>query len=186
MLDKYRSILRNLTLLGTFGALLYVLHVVLGGILWQGYNHIQQPISDLTATGAPDRVLLSRITLGYALCSITFAVCAYLYLRNSVPKVTKAGMITFLAMQLVSLSYGWFPQDLPGSDVNFAVYSIITSIILFFAGGTTAIFFANKLSGFGLFERINIGSLQLWMLVFSLTLFFDKSNVNIPADHPAL
>lgn len=222
MLDKYRSIIRNLTLLGTFGALLYVLHVVLGGILWQGYNHIQQPISDLTATGAPDRVLLSRITLGYALCSITFAVCAYLYLRNSVPKVTKAGMITFLAMQLVSLSYGWFPQDLPGSDVtfagtmhlvvtglivplticsplliglglkkidrfrNFAVYSIITSIILFFAGGTTAIFFANKLSGFGLFERINIGSLQLWMLVFSLTLFFDKSNVNIPADHPAL
>ena len=54
------------------------------------------------------------------------------------------------------------------------MYSIITSIILFFAGGTTVIFFANKLAGFGLFERINIGSLQIWMVVFSLVLFFDK------------
>jgi len=105
------------------------LHVVLGGILWKGYNHIMQPISDLTATGAPDRVLLSRITLAYALCSIAFAVCAYIYLRKSVPKVTRAGMITF---------------------------------------------FANKLPYFGLFERINIGSLRIWMLVFSLTLFLDK------------
>jgi len=48
---------------------------------------------------------------------------------------------------------------------RFAVYSIITNIILFFAGGTTAILFANKLPYFGLFERINIGSLQLWMLL---------------------
>jgi hypothetical protein len=126
------------------------------------------------------------------------------------PGVAKAGMITFIAMHLVSLSYGLFPQDLPGSAITFAgtmhlvvtglivplticsplliglglrkisrfrkfgVYSIITSIILFFAGGTTAMLFANKLPYFGLFERINIGSLQLWMMVFSLVLFLDK------------
>ncbi|MEI8199145.1 MAG: DUF998 domain-containing protein [Eubacteriales bacterium] len=215
MMNPNRSIVGKLTLLGAFGALLYALHVVLGGILWKGYNHIMQPISDLTATGAPDRVLLSRITLAYALCSITFAVCAYIYLRRSVPKVTRAGMITFFAMQLVSLSYGWFPQDMPGSAMTFAgtmhlvvtglivplticsplliglgmrklprfrrfaIYSIITSIILFFAGGTTAMLFANKLPYFGLFERINIGSLQIWMLVFSLTLFLDKGEVKI-------
>ena len=214
MKDSNRSIVRNLTILGTFGALFYVLHVVLGGILWKGYNHIMQPISDLTAAGAPDRVLLGRITLAYALCSIIFAVCAYLYLRKSVPKVTRAGMITFIAMHLVSLSYSWFPQDLPGSAVtfagtmhlvvtglivplticsplliglglrklprfrSFAVYSIITSIILFFAGGTTAILFANKLPYFGLFERINIGSLQIWMLAFSLVLFLDKGGTS--------
>ena len=215
-MNKNRWIVRKFTLLGTLGAAFYVLHVVLGGILWKGYNHIMQPISDLTATGAPDRVLLSRITLAYALCSIAFAVFAYLYLRKSVPKVTRAGVITFLCMQLVSLSYGWFPEDLPGSAATFAgtmhlvvtglivplticsplliglglrkitrfrkfaVYSVITSIILFIAGGTTAILFANKLPYFGLFERINIGSLQLWMLVFSLTLFFDKDGENSP------
>ena len=212
MKNPDRGIVRNLTLLGAVGALFYALHVVLGGILWEGYNHIMQPISDLTAAGAPDRVLLSRITLVYALCSIIFAVCAYLYLRSDVPRVTKAGMITFFAMQMVSLSYSWFPQDLPGAAVtfagtmhlvvtglivplticsplliglglrklprfrNFAVYSIITSIMLFLAGGTTAMLFANKLPYFGLFERINIGSLQIWMLVFSLVLFLDKGS----------
>lgn len=217
-MDKNRSTVRNLTLLGAFGVLLYVFHVALGGILWQGYSHIMQPISDLTATGAPDSALLSRITLGYALCSISFAVLAYLYLRKSVSKAAKAGMITFIAMHLVSLSYGWFPQDLPGSPVTFigtmhlvvtglivplticsplliglglrkidrfrkfGIYSIITSIILFFAGGTTAILFANKLPYFGLFERINIGSLQVWMLVFSLVLFLDKPDWEIQAD----
>lgn len=80
-----------------------------------------QSISDLTATGAPDRVLLSRITLAYALCSITFAVCAYLYLRKSVPGVARVGMITFIAMHLVSLSYGWFSQGLPGADSSYHI-----------------------------------------------------------------
>jgi hypothetical protein len=57
---------------------------------------------------------------------------------------------------------------------GYVVYSVITSIILFTAGGTTVIILSQGLSYFGLFERINIGSLQLWMFIMSLKLFMDS------------
>lgn len=214
-MDKKIIMLKKLTVFGALGALVYVVHVVLGGILWKGYDHMMQPISDLTATGAPNRVLISFITLIYGLCSIVFSFSAYFYLKSSVPKLARAGMLTFISMHLVSITYGLFPVDLPGSPITFlgtmhivvtgliipltilsplligiglrkleffkgfAIYSIITGIIIFVAGGTTAVFFANKLPYFGLFERINIGTLQLWMLVFSLKLYRKDAEISL-------
>ncbi len=198
---------KKLTVFGTIGAVLYVLHVVLGGLLWKGYNHLMQPISDLTATGAPDKTLLSVITLLYGICSIIFIISALAYARDRIPKLARAGLIVFLAMHAVSITYGIFPEDLPGTALTFSgtmhivvtflivpltilapfligfglrkvsafkgfgTYSVITGVIIFIAGGTTAIFFANKLPYFGLVERINIGTLQLWMFLLSLKLF---------------
>jgi hypothetical protein len=40
---------------GMLSIVFYVLHVVIVGIKWKGYSHLQQPISDLTAIGAPNR-----------------------------------------------------------------------------------------------------------------------------------
>jgi hypothetical membrane protein len=206
--------LRKLTIFGALGALVYVIHVVLGGILWEGYNHLMQPISDLTASGAPDRGLLSLITLIYGVFSIIFSISAYLYIKKFTPKIAKIGMLFFLAMHVVSITYGLFPQDLPGSPVtftgvmhliitgviipltilspllvglgfrrirafkNYGIYSIVTGIVIFIAGGAAAIFFINKLPYFGLVERINIGFLQLWMLITSLKLFTSKNVIN--------
>ena len=201
---------KKLTGLGMLGVGLYVLHVVLGGFLWQGYNHQMQPISDLTASGAPDKDLLGIITLAYGLLCIAAVISAYVYTRGHVPKVASAGLLVFLAMHLVSISYNWFPQDLPGAAPTFVgtmhlvvtfliipltilapilvgvgfrkmealrgfgLYSIITGIVIFVAGGTTAMFFAQKLPFFGLVERINIGTLQLWTFLLSFRLFSSK------------
>jgi len=199
--------LRKLTIFGALAALVYLIHVVLGGILWEGYSHLMQPISDLTASGAPDRALLSVFTLIYGVFSIIFAISAYLYIRNFAPKIAITGMLFFLAMHVVSITYNFFPQDLPGAPVTFTgvmhlvvtgliipltiiapilvglgfrkiqafksygIYSIITGVIIFIAGGTTAFFFMNKLPYFGLVERVNIGVLQLWMFITSIMLF---------------
>lgn len=202
---------KKLTLFGMIGAIIYVLHVVIGGFLWKGYNHLMQPISDLTAAGAPDKALLSIFTLIYGICSIIFAICSIAYVRGFVPGIAKAGLVVFLAMHIVSITYGLFPEDLPGSGVTFTgtmhivvtilivpltilapflvgfglkkvegfkgfgIYSIVTGIIIFIAGGTSAMFFAQHLPYFGLVERINIGTLQLWMFLLSLKLFRGKS-----------
>lgn len=208
---------KKLTGLGMLGVALYALHVVLGGILWNShagmapYNHLMQPISDLTASGAPDKELLSVITLFYGLLCIAFVFSAFMYVRKSVPKVASAGLLVFLAMHLVSITYGLFPQDLPGAAPTFpgmmhiavtfaiipltilapiltgiglkkvdglkgfGVYSIITGIVIFFAGGTTAMLFAQKMPYFGLAERINIGALQLWTFLLSYRMFSSKT-----------
>ncbi len=198
---------KKLTGLGMIGVALYVLHVVLGGFLWKGYNHLMQPISDLTASGAPDKDMLGVITLVYGLLCIIAVFGSFRYTRGHVPKIASAGLLVFLAMHLVSISYNWFPQDLPGAEPTFVgtmhlvvtfliipltilapiliglgfrkvdglkgfgLYSIITGIVIFVAGGTTSIFYAQKLDYFGLVERINIGTLQLWTFLLSLRLF---------------
>lgn len=201
---------KKLTGLGMIGVFLYVLHVVLGGFLWKGYNHLMQPISDLTAAGAPNKALLSVLTLFYGLFCIVFVLSACLYTRKFIPKLASAGLLVFLAMHLVSISYGLFPEDLPGAAMSFTgtmhivvtflivpltilaplltgmglrkveglrgfgIYSIVTGIIIFIAGGTTAVFFAQKLPFFGLVERINIGMLQIWTFLLSMRLFSSR------------
>lgn len=204
---------KKLTSFGMFGALAYVLHVVLGGILWKGYNHLMQPISDLTATGSPNRELLTKITDLYALLSIIFALSALICARKFDSKLLKSGLIIFLCMHIVSASYRFFPEDLQGVPLTFtglmhlvvtgavaplsllsplllgiafsrikefkkcSAYSILTSIVMFIAGGITVYLMANKLPYFGLFERINIGSLQIWMFFISLRLFIIENKV---------
>ncbi|MBT2583476.1 DUF998 domain-containing protein [Planococcus sp. ISL-109] len=122
----------KLTIFGAFGVLLYVIHVVLGGFLWEGYSHIHQPISDLTAQGAPDRGLLTAITFLYGVFSIVFAASAYIVVKGFAPKVSRVGMFLFLVMHLVSITYGLFPQDAPGAPVTFTgmMHLVITALII--------------------------------------------------------
>ncbi len=202
---------KKLSFFGMPGAFAYVFHVVLGGFLWKGYNHLHQPISDLTGQGAPDRALLVHITNLYSLFSILFAIGILMYFKKAPSGLLKAGLVLFLCMHIVSLSYAFFPEDFSGSKASFtgsmhlvvtfaivpltilfpifvglgirqlsgyerfSAYSIVTGIILFLAGGTSAMLFAQKLPYFGLAERINIGTLQLWMFVTSWMIFFGNA-----------
>jgi len=198
---------RILLLSGALAALAYAAHVVIGGLLWAGYSHLMQPISDLTATGAPDRATLGIILYAYSLFALVFGVAALDRFRRLGMKAAAWGMILYVAMQLVSLSYRFFPEDLPGGAVTFlgtmhlvvtgiivpftiaapivtglgmrrsagfaraGWFSVACGILIFFAGGASALFFALQLPFFGLVERINIGTLQAWTLVLSAVLY---------------
>lgn len=201
-----KDIFRKLMILGLVAVLAYILHVILGGILWKGYNHLMQPISDLTGSGAPDRTLLGTILWFYSIPAILFGLFAYLYMRSFAPKVAQVGMLLYSIMQLISFSYHFFPEDLAGGPTTFqgtmhlavtfliipltilapiligcgfrrmkgfkgfGTYSIVTGILIFIFGGTTAMFFALKLPYFGLVERLNIGTLQVWTFLTALKL----------------
>lgn len=201
---------KKLSGLGMLGVAAYVLHVVLGGFLWKGYDHLNQAISDLTGSDAPNKDLLIVITLVYAVLCIVFVFSAYMYTRKAVPKIMSAGLLVFLAMHLVSSTYNLFPVDLAGTPMSalgfmhivvtvlivpltilapiltgvgllrvegmrgFGKFSIAVGIFIFFAGGASAVFAAQQLPYFGLVERLNIGSLQLWTFLLSMKLFSSK------------
>ena len=93
---------RILLLSGALAALAYAAHVVIGGLLWAGYSHLMQPISDLTATGAPDRATLGIILYAYSLFALVFGVAALDRFRRLGQKAAAWGMILYVAMQLVS------------------------------------------------------------------------------------
>jgi hypothetical membrane protein len=197
-------------LTGMLAVVFYTSHVVVGGIKWKGYSHFQQPISDLTATGAPNRTLMLTLTTIYGLLALLFAVSFTILKSTEHHPLIFWGGISLVLLHLVSNLYPQFPQDLPGAKVtftgrmhilitalivpftiltpfligfgfisepqwySFGVYSIITGILILVFGGTTAIFYAKKLPYFGLVERLNIGTLQVWTFVFSLQLVLIK------------
>ncbi len=202
--------LKKSSVLGILSPLFYITHVILGGLLWKGYNHIVQPISDLTAAGAPDRELLSVFSTLYSVSGLLFSVCAFLYWRRAKVRSINISMILYIIMSLISFSYVFFPQDMPGEPATFrgimhlavtglivpvailypafagigfrklggfkkfSVYSIVTSVVIFVSGGTSVMFIANKIPFFGLVERINIGSIQLWTLVMAVLILASR------------
>jgi len=191
---------------GMIAVLFYVLHVVLGGLLWKEYNHLIQPISDLTATGSPDRELMMMLTLIYGILVFVFAVSFTIYESRNHSKTVFYGGLMLCALFLISLTYGLFPEDFPqqsstvsgsmhiaitalivpftimapifiGSGIwkekNWkivGIYSIISGILILISGSLCAVFFINKIPGFGLVERINIGVLQSWVFILSYKL----------------
>jgi len=191
---------------GMLAVVIYLLHVLIGGYLWVTYSHLQQPISDLTATGAPDRSLLLLFTNVYGGLALLFAVSFTFFEGKERHKLVFWGGISFIILHLVSISYSFFPQDLPGAEPSFAGmmhlvvtilivpftiltplligwglkkekafkklgnFSLICGILIIIFGGLSGFFFAKGLPYFGLVERINIGTLQLWTFVMSYQL----------------
>ena len=151
------------------------------------------------------------LTSIYGVLALIFAFAFTVFESRNHHKLVFWGGISFIMMHLVSISYGFFPQDLPGSETTFAgtmhlvvtglivpftilspfltgfglikepkwksfgSYSIISGILILIFGSLCGVFFANKLPYFGLVERLNIGTLQLWTLVFSWKLFTSKT-----------
>lgn len=209
---KDLSIYRHSGLLasGMLAVFFYTAHVVLGGLLWKGYSHLQQPISDLTATGAPDRSLLLIFTTVYSLLALLFAVSFFVLESKKHHKFVVWGSLFFILTHVISLAYAFFPQDLPNQPVTFSgvMHIVVTALIVPFTilspifigigfikeqawrrighfsvlagcllvifGGTTAYLYAMKLSWFGIAERLNIGTLQLWTFYLSFKLATGK------------
>ncbi len=195
---------------GMAAVLFYVLHVILGGFLWQGYSHLHQPISDLTATGAPHRALMLVITTLYGILAVTFAFSFTVLESRKHRKLVFWGGIFFIILHIISLLYGLFPEDLPGQAMTFqgsmhilitalivpctiltpffigfgllkdpgwktfGYFSVITGCLICVFGTLTGVFYANGHPYFGLVERLNIGTLELWTFCFSLKLIRAK------------
>lgn len=81
---------------------------------------------------------------------------------------------------------------LRGSDDfhKYAIYSWISSAIIFVSGLTSVILGGQGLMVFGFFERITIGTYEIWLFVTALNLLkmmqAEFSRVSIPATQPAV
>jgi len=121
-----------LMLSGMLAILFYLLHVVVGGIKWKGYSHLQQPISDLTATGAPNRTLMLTFTTIYGLLALLFAVSFTILKSGEHHSLVFWGGISFIVLHIVSVLYPVFPQDLPDTKTTLKgrMHILITALIV--------------------------------------------------------
>ncbi|MBN1624412.1 MAG: DUF998 domain-containing protein [Clostridia bacterium] len=130
---KIRKLLRLVTLSGATGAVLYTAHVVIGGLLWDGYSHVRQTVSELTATGAPNAGFLRIFTVAYGFLSVIFAVCVYaIFKHNKEHRISILGAVFLLAMEVFSfVGYTLFPLNQGDSMANFqTIMHIVVTIVV--------------------------------------------------------
>jgi len=119
--DKMRN--KILMLCGILAPAVYVLAVVLGGILRPGYSHLSEAVSELIATGAPNKPLLDPIFSFYNLLTFAFAIGLFLIVRSDNQyrvKVSDTFGALFLILEgIFGLVTIFFPQDPGGVPTTF-------------------------------------------------------------------
>lgn len=108
---------RWLSLSGVIGFLFYILHDIVGGLMYPGYNRLSQAVSDLTAVDAPSFVIANGLTTVYALfgCLCCVVVSLTVYERGIGNRTLRLGIYLYTVMNWVSaVGYALFPLSSKG------------------------------------------------------------------------
>lgn len=151
--------------LGMVGVIAYMLHTILGNLLWEEYNPITTDISSLTAVGAPNAVLLKIFTNIYGICTILFVAGLIIKSFRKYHLVTRVGYVVMMIMQIISMvGYSLFPLTGDKTVMNFqnSMHIIVTVAVVF-----TTIAFGFILA-FGYLKQERIKQLGRFVLVMSI------------------
>lgn len=157
---------------GIFASLVYVAAVVLGGALRPGYSHLTEPVSELTAAGAPNKGLLDGLFLIYNVLVIGFGVGVLRLAARTRGKIS--GLVMALALIAAGLSgvllQLFFPQDPGGAKAAVTttgtlhiVFASVAAFASMIAAGAGALWF-RKLPGL---RRYSIYSLITLAVMFA-------------------
>lgn len=118
---------------GMISSIVYVLHVYIGGALWEGYSHLKQPISDLTSLDAPNRELLNIFTNVYGVLTLIFAISVFVLIKINKNRMLNCGFGLLIVLESVSFfGYMLFPLESIGvkEDTFQNLMHIITTAIV--------------------------------------------------------
>jgi hypothetical membrane protein len=100
---------------GILAPIIYVLTVLVGGLLWPGYSHLSQYVSELIGSGAPNKQFLNPLFGLYNLLTLAFAIGLFQIVRSQQQNQHKLagtiGALALLAEGLFGFLTLFFPQD---------------------------------------------------------------------------
>lgn len=153
---------------GMISTVIYFFHVMVGGILWNGYSHIEQSISDLTSVTAPNRMLLSVMTNIYGIFALIFVIVLYRLLKQHDSWLLRIGLLLLIIMEAVSfVGYMLFPLESSGVEqLSFQniMHIVVTIIVVVTTIGSTF------LLGIGFLRTQRMKRLGLYILVSAITI----------------
>ncbi|KHD36651.1 hypothetical protein NL50_09000 [Clostridium acetobutylicum] len=185
---------KGIFITGIISPVIYVLYVIIGGLLWKGYSQIKQPISDLSASGAPKLGILNGFCSLSQILGLIFAISAFIYVKKLNIKSLNISMLLLLAEAIISLSYAFFPEDIRGTALTFTgiMHFVITGLIVpivilmpLFAGLSFRKFDGYvRFSNYSIFTSIIIfvsGILSIVVMANNLPFFGVVERINIGA-----
>lgn len=120
VLSRKEKLERFLMPLGMVGVIFYLVHTILGNILWPEYNPITMDISSLTADGAPNQGILRVFTMIYGICMVLFIIGMIIKSDRKYHLGARTGYVVLLGMEVISLfGYTAFPLVGDKTVMNF-------------------------------------------------------------------
>jgi hypothetical protein len=132
-----------ISLFGIVAPIFYIIPTVVGGLLRPGYSHLSNSVSDLLASGAPNRIYLMIPFTVYPIFLSVFGFGLFAILRSKPPPLnSQTGLIGFILIGasmgiLGILTMTIFPQDPHGTPglmhlilVAVQAISAMTAILL--------------------------------------------------------
>jgi hypothetical protein len=188
---------KYLLICGILAPLFFVGTDVIAGILYPGYNFIDQSISELSAVGAPTRSLVVPLIILYNVLLIAFVLGVLMSAgQNRLLRVTA---VMILGNVIVTLIWAFFPMQLGEtvSKINVVLGAVSMIFFLlaigfgaaahrnwfrFFSVGILVLFLVLTIFGvmaathhIGAQERIMTYSYVLWLMVLSTVLLLIKN-----------
>jgi hypothetical membrane protein len=127
------KIIRLLSLLGIFSVIFYFLHVILGGMFYEGYNPLSQAVSDLTASNSPSKNIARPFSMLYGICAVSFSIGFFAYFKNKINKAITVSSFIFCLMNIISFfGYTFFPLSESGYADTFQdkMHIIVTVFVV--------------------------------------------------------
>ncbi|MFA5102297.1 MAG: DUF998 domain-containing protein, partial [Candidatus Thermoplasmatota archaeon] len=111
--------------------MLYFCTDILAGMLWEGYNFLDQAVSELSAVGAPTRSLVVVLLLVYDVLLIAFGGGVWTYSRKRALRITGGLLIGIGVLGFVGVP---FPLQLGAPEATFAniIHSLLAGIVVLF------------------------------------------------------
>jgi hypothetical protein len=113
-----------ISLFGIIAPLFYIIPTIVGGLLRPGYSHLSNSVSDLLASGAPNRTYLMIPFTVYPVFLSVFGFGLFAILRSKPPPLnSQTGLIGFILIGasmgiLGILTMTIFPQDPHGTPMT--------------------------------------------------------------------
>jgi hypothetical membrane protein len=151
---------------GIAAPVLYVITAIIGAALRPDYSHIVNAISELISNGAPNKAILDIVFNIYNALLLAFAIGGYSALKGD-PRLCQISMGIFIAIQVLSFSWGFFPMDPLGTQATFAgtMHNVLGGVVAF------ATIIMPLLMGLGL-RRVNgIQNYPIYSLITSAIIF---------------
>lgn len=128
---------------GILAPISYLLAVVVGGFLIEGYSHTYNSISELTASNVPKKPILFFLFALYNLSLSIFGIGMYVNLSSSSTKLPGIAAIMTIIVGLLGIAMLYFVQDPREIKMSFngkmhiimaGISSVLTMVIIILFG----------------------------------------------------
>lgn len=120
--------------IAVFAVISYFLHIIFGTLAYPGYDWLSQPVSDLTAEGAPSMSVARRYSNLYGILTSMVSIFILIQQKKIKNHKLRLGSIFISMMYLLSaIGYALFPLDEVGSQMSFQniMHIVVTIGVVF-------------------------------------------------------